>query len=294
MNSKTPRIDLHMHSAFSDGTDCPAEILSNVKAAGIDIFSLTDHDESAGGSEILKIIDAETDPAFITGAEFSCRDEEGRYHILGYGYDPESEAMKELTRIFHEIRIYKVMARLEGLKEEYGFEFSDEDIKALMANRNPGKPHIGNLMVKYGFAPDRTGAIGIISGLRVKSRRIRPEEAMEYIIKGGGVPVLTHGFYGDGDQLLSEEELKERVCRLKEMGLKGLECFYSGFSPKMINFSLKLKNDLNLLATAGSDYHGTNKLVQLGDTGTMGTEEDHKRIYEELRDFLDTVAGGNI
>lgn len=288
MENHIPVIDLHMHSTFSDGTDTPEEILANVKKAGIDIFSLTDHDESQGAALLLEYVKNEPEsPAFLTGAEFSCRDEYGRYHILGHNYDPESPSMKELTRIFHDLRIGKVKARVDMLRDEKGFEFSDEDLTALFANKNPGKPHIGNLMVKYGYAPDRSSAIDLISKLPVKSRRVRPEEAIEAITKGGGIPTLAHGFYGDGDQLLMTDELEERVARLKELGLRGLECFYSGFSEKMINTSLRLANKYGLLVTAGSDYHGANKLVRIGDTGVGAHKEE---IFGHVRPFLEACA----
>lgn len=286
MKEYIPAIDLHMHSTFSDGTDTPEEILANVKKAGIDIFSLTDHDESRGAALLKELVKAEPDsPTFLTGAEFSCRDEYGRYHILGHNYDPDSASMIEITGLFHQIRIGKVKARIEALKEEKGFVFSEEDLAALLANRNPGKPHIGNLMVKYGYAPDRNTAIDQINRLKVKSRRVRPEEAIDAILKGGGIPTLAHGFYGDGDQLLMADELEERVARLAGYGLKGLECFYSGFSEKMTDTSLRLANKYGLLVTAGSDYHGKNKLVRIGDTGAGAYKEE---IFGHVRPFLET------
>ena len=81
-----PRIiDLHMHTAVSDGTDKPDEILLRVREAGIGLFAVTDHDAVKGCEEISRALTA-GDPAFLTGVEFSCRDEEGKYHILGYGF----------------------------------------------------------------------------------------------------------------------------------------------------------------------------------------------------------------
>ena len=65
-------IDLHMHSNVSDGSDAPEEILWNVKAAGIGLFALTDHD-AVNGCRIIRSIREEEDPVFVTGVEFSCR-----------------------------------------------------------------------------------------------------------------------------------------------------------------------------------------------------------------------------
>ena len=85
-------IDLHIHSTVSDGTDKPEEILKKVKEAGISLFSLTDHDAVKGSSALAGAM-SEEDPRMISGAEFSCQDEKGKYHILGYRFDPEAEML---------------------------------------------------------------------------------------------------------------------------------------------------------------------------------------------------------
>ena len=90
MTSLTGRIDLHMHTTVSDGTDSPEGILDKVRSAGLALFSVTDHD-AVKGYRIIQALLTPDDPAFLTGVEFSCKDEEGKYHILGYGFDPEAE-----------------------------------------------------------------------------------------------------------------------------------------------------------------------------------------------------------
>ena len=157
MNEYT-KIDLHMHSTVSDGTDTPAELIPRVKEAGIGLFSLTDHDAIKGCAEIPGLL-KEGDPRFITGVEFSCRDEEGRYHILGYGYDPEAAPVRGLVDKGHGLRMNKVRARLELLESKYGFSFPKEEVDALLARDNPGKPHIANLMVSYGYALTKESAM---------------------------------------------------------------------------------------------------------------------------------------
>ena len=87
----TEKIDLHMHTVFSDGTDTPEEIIARVRESGIGLFSVTDHDGIKAASAIPPLL-SENGPAFITGVEFSCRDGEGKYHVLGYGYDPDAFA----------------------------------------------------------------------------------------------------------------------------------------------------------------------------------------------------------
>lgn len=261
------RIDLHLHSAVSDGTDSPAELLEKVRAAGLRVFSLTDHDAFKGCLTVRDLL-RDGDPAFLTGVEFSCRDELGKYHVLGYGYDPAAASMQALSARGHGFRIKKLKARLEFLKREFGFTFPPEETEGLFLLDNPGKPHLGNLMVRHGFAPTKEDAIdNYLNRLRLRGDYLRPEEAIRGILDAGGVPVLAHPCYGDGDQLILGDELRERVLRLTGFGLQGLEACYSGFTRPLRDQVLALTEELGLYATAGSDYHGSNKMVILGDTG---------------------------
>ena len=102
-------IDLHMHSTASDGTDSPEELIENVRNAGIGLFAVTDHDGIAGAVEVEKKLSEQPDNElmFVKGIEFSCRDEGGKYHILGYGYDAGNEALKNVVQEAHENRLSK-------------------------------------------------------------------------------------------------------------------------------------------------------------------------------------------
>ncbi|MGX8774523.1 MAG: PHP domain-containing protein [Bacillota bacterium] len=271
------KIDLHMHTTVSDGTDTLEEIIKNVMDDGIDLFSVTDHDAIKGGMLIppmLAVADPERKLSFILGVEFSCKDENGKYHILGYGYDPYVPGISEVVTEGHELRMKKTRARLEFLKEEYGFEFPPEELEVLLARDNPGKPHIANLMVKHGYAQDVKEAItDYINKKKFENVHVRPEEAIEGILKSGGIPVLAHPAYGDGDDLIMGEELEQRIQYLMDYGIKGLEAFYSGFTPKIKESVLGLAEKYDLYVTAGSDYHGRNKMVELGETNLTDMSE---------------------
>ena len=299
-------IDLHMHTTASDGSDSPEQLLEAVRQAGIHIFSVTDHDSTAACREIQKLISevrAESgrteencdpektktgeQPRFINGVEFSCEDEEGKYHILGYAYKPEDSRVVQLTEETHRMRMNKLELRISYLRETYGFVFPEHEIKKLRALNNPGKPHIGNLMVKLGYAPDRSTAIEkYLNPFSPPNGHIRPEEAIRAILADSGIPVLAHPIYGDGDQLILGEELEARIRKLQEFGLKGLECFYSGFVPKEQKLMLQLADQFDLYVTAGSDYHGTNKLISLGDTGLEAEPDAVPRLEAFLEAAL--------
>ena len=274
--------DLHMHSTFSDGTETPPELLAHVKKEGIDLFSLTDHDAYAGCLEILARR-SDDDPAFLTGIEFSCRDRDGKYHILGYGYDPAKESIRNAVNITHGSRIQKVSGRLSFLRQTYGFTFTAEEVDPLNRLNNPGKPHIATLMVARGYARDTAHAFELMKGYKGDERYLSPLEAIDAILHADGIPVLAHGPLGEGSQTLTDEEVERRVSFMKEYGLMGLECYYSGFSDEQVRLTLSLAQRYGLFVTAGSDYHGTNKTVRLADTGCVPNPERMSRFYAALR-----------
>lgn len=285
MPNRPEFIDLHMHSVLSDGTDTPEELLQHVRDAGLQMFSVTDHDSIKGGKLFPGMLKA-GDPVFISGVEFSCKDEEGQYHILGYCYDPEAEPVNEAVNTGHKNRMLKARMRLDFLRDTFGFDFEDEDIRWLMSQDNPGKPHIANLMVKYEYVETKEIAIReYLNKGYFGSEYLRPEEAIEAILKSGGIPVLAHPSYGSGDQLIIGEEMDHRLKKLMNFGLQGVEGYYSGFTGRLIEEILGFAHRYQLFVTAGSDYHGKNKLINLGDTNLKKASEG---VYG-LQKFLDKV-----
>ena len=223
--------------------------------------------------------------------EFSCRDQLGKYHILGYNYDPDGASIRAVVELGHGYRMKKVMARLDFIREKFGFTFPEEEISRLLALDNPGKPHIGNLMVQYGYAPSKEVAIrDYLNQAHFPGEYVRPEEAIRGILDSGGIPVLAHPAYGSGDELIIGEEMDQRLRRLTGFGLQGLEAFYSAFSPKLITGTLSFAGKYGLYVTAGSDYHGRNKLVALGETNLDRAEAMPGGMIRFLRQIDTALA----
>ena len=282
-------IDLHIHTTISDGTCTPEALLGLVREKGLRLFSVTDHD-AIKGCQILQSLLGEDDPQFVNGVEFTCRDKEGEYHILGYDYDPEAEPIRQVIELGHSYRIRKLVGRLDFLKQAYQVRFPDWELEQLYALDNPGKPHIGNLMVKYCYANTMEEAIkAYINKVHLPNLFVRPEEAIRGILNSGGIPVLAHPSFGSGDQLILGEEMEQRLLRLMDMGLQGVEAFYSGFTKKLQDEMLGFAKKYDLYVTAGSDYHGSNKLVELGDTSMR----EDTPIPDGMRRFLEKVGYGN-
>lgn len=283
---KIEKIDLHMHSTVSDGTDTPPELLQKVRQAGIRIFALTDHDAIEGYRMIMDSRGPE-DPLPLSGVEFSCEDSQGKYHILGYHFDPDGDSIRRVVALGHQFREEKLVKRLAHLKTAFGFTFPEEDVQALFALRNPGKPHIANLMVRMGYAENKEHAFrAFLNTVEFPDEHVRPEQAIDGILRSGGIPVLAHPVFGSGDELIIGEALDRRVRRLMDFGLRGLEGFYSAYTPRLRKEVLVLAERYDLLVTAGSDYHGKNKLFTLGNIALDPAHE----IPAGLRRFLEQTV----
>lgn len=287
------RIDLHMHSTVSDGTDSPLELLQKVREAGLLYFSLSDHDAIEGNQEILSAL-KEDDPKFLTGVEFSCKDEVGKYHILGYGFDPEHEAIRKVVKAGHDVRITLLHERLLFLKDNFDITFPEEELDALLSLKNPGKPHLAALLVKAGHARDKKDAFeNFLNKIPNKDRYTHPKDAIDGILLSGGIPMLAHPFYGTSTEWIGSADLAARVRHLKDLGLMGLEAFHSRFSAENSREILDLSHQFDLLVTAGSDYHGDNKKVAIGEitreetpfTGAF-SEGNIEKLPKGLQDFF--------
>ena len=282
------KVDLHLHTLISDGTDSLKEIIENVRKAELDLFSVTDHDSIKAGIMIppmLAAIEPEQRTAFVRGIEFSCEDEMGKYHILGYGYDPDVPGIAEVVAEGHEMRMKKTKARLEFLQKEFQFWFSEEEINELLSKDNPGKPHIANLMIQHDYAETIQDAIkNYINKREFRNEHVRPADAIHGILKSGGIPVLAHPTYGDGDDLILGEEMEQRLQHLIGFGLAGVEAYYSGFSPKIQSECLAFADQFDLYVTAGSDYHGGNKMIEIGWTNLEDMAEAPPGLLRFLQD----------
>ena len=278
--------DLHMHSTFSDGTDSPKRIVELADEYGLDIISLTDHDTIKGNVELISM---EKHPDFITGIEFSCKSDLGKCHILGFGYDINDNGIKAITEATYKARVDKVFNTFEYLKDKHNIIIPEADRKEALDSNSPSHSHVAQLMIKNGFASDTVEAFDIIHGYKGKGSYVTPEEAIEVILSAGGIPVLAHGVFEDGGGNLNYVEMKDRIRTYKEAGLMGVECYYSTFEVSHHDIMMMLASEFNLLVTAGSDYHGTNKTVPFADTGKFSvSKEVMTPFYEVISDRIIT------
>lgn len=268
MNSER-RIDLHIHSTASDGTDSPAELLEKIRRAGVGVFSLTDHDTISGALEMQKL--ALDDAVFVKGVELSCITAAGKCHILGYNYDENSSEFGQILEESRAKRRRKLDCRISFLKSNFGIEFTADELAELYSLNSVGKPHLGNLLAAKGYAENKNEAIEkYINPCETESDRIDGAAAIKAILAAGGIPVWAHPLGGTGEKILTEEKFTQQLDRLKAAGLKGLECYYSRYTEEQVRFLLCRAEENGLYVSGGSDYHGQNKSVRLGELNAFG------------------------
>lgn len=276
-------VDLHMHSTASDGKDTPLVLLEKVKQLGICCFALTDHDTVDGVREMEDLLTPETDITFIRGIEFSCITSAGKCHILGYNYDLEHPAFRDVLRKGADLRRRKLEQRLEFLRSEYQIVFTKEDIDIMRHMGSVGKPHLAELMVKMGVADSAADAINhYINHCPTLDSRLPAEEAIHAIQASGGISVWAHPYGGVGEKTLSESEFQAQFKKLRSIGIHGLECFYSQYSMDKVNILESYAKDAGLCVSGGSDYHGRKKFPALGKLNADDVLIDIQRLSAEI------------
>ena len=278
-------VDLHAHSARSDGVLRPEQLIRDVAAAGVRVFSLTDHDTLAGYHDLIAADAVPNDMTLIPGVEINAlvtRDLglwEGELHILGFGMDPADAAFEGALGAQRDARRSRFDCTVALLREigmpidaqVEGLETGDDD--AL------GRPTIARALIAAGFATSVEDAFSRIIGHGqpgyVRREGLGPEAAIHVIRDAGGMPVLAHFREAPGRPDVIDE--------LVDAGLAGLEVFYRTFDRATVDAMAALASAKGLVMTGGSDYHG--------DLGPYS--ETHSRLWvpPEVGDALLAAIG---
>jgi 3',5'-nucleoside bisphosphate phosphatase len=251
------RADLHVHSNASDGTDPPAEVMRRAALAGLDVVALTDHDTVAGHAQARQALPGAL--ILVPGMELSGRlDDPARgsrsLHLLAYLFDPDDPELATETRRIRDDRVLRARAMVDRLID-LGVPISWEDVAAVAGTAVVGRPHIARAMAASGaiaspeqaFTPD-----WIADGGRAYVGRyaLDPVRAIALVRSAGGVAVLAHP-RANRALLVDDAQIAE----LAAAGLAGVEVFHPD-QPDPASL-LGLTRDLGLIATGGSDDHGS-------------------------------------
>lgn len=263
-------IDLHMHSTCSDGSDDPLTLLEHVREAHITTFSLTDHDTIKGNAIIREHV--QQDMTFINGIEFSTITPIRQAHVLGYGFDETNEVLIEAIQKGEALRKHKLEVRLGYLKQQ-GVILKEEDIDDLRSLEIAAKPHIARALIKNGYGSTITEAINTyLSGCPQENDRLDARSAIKAIKEAKGRVIWAHPLGGENVKRMSEERFYKQLHFLLDAGIEGLEVYYSRYNQDEVAFLENVANKYHLLISGGSDYHGKNKNIHLGELNAFGKE----------------------
>ncbi|MEO6879946.1 MAG: PHP domain-containing protein [Mycobacteriaceae bacterium] len=286
-------IDLHCHTNASDGTDTPAELVARAAAAGLDVVAITDHDTVAGWAEAEAALP--TGLTLVRGAELSCvhhgeaGDESGEIsvHLLAHLFDPSApELADELTRLRGDrARRARVMAQRMA---DDGLPIDPEAVLAA-AGESVGRPHLGQALVAAGYVRTMdeafAGVLAQSSPYYEAKQDLALMTAVRMVTAAGGVSTLAHARARTRGGVLSEATL----AALGAAGMTGLEVDHPEHTPPDRARLREVADELGLVATGSSDYHGSNKTVSLGAETTSA--DAFTRLVARARG-VDLVTGG--
>lgn len=261
-------VDLHIHSnKSSDGDHSPAELINLAKSHGFKAIAIADHDTVAAYPEAMNLA-AEAGVELIPSVELTTLLNGREFHLLLPFMNWESAGLLNLIARVHQARFEEAKERVAKL-QSLGFDIEWADV-----NRGEASPPLGVViaqallrknssrrdprLAKYfeSFSLGRAPYIFYEDYFREGRPAYVPKkiasilDVLPQAAEFGAAPVLAHP--GADFELASYDDL----CRLKERGLVGLEVFSTYHDEEQTAFYWQLAKQLDLVPTAGSDFHG--------------------------------------
>lgn len=262
-------IDLHQHTLLSDGTDSVEELIKKNKKKGMQVISITDHDNIESVAS-LKNLSKKYNIAILSGVEFSTDFNGESIHLLCYGFDTDDVVVKSLIDEGIKLRHARVSFRLENLKNEFNINLDESVIKQINKSPNPNKPMIANVLKGLGYGDNISEIIKKFLYHKMPDYKLKTVEVLNKLKSSTGVSVYAHPLGGVGEKRVKRDIFEYRLKHFVDAGLKALECYYSLYSKEEQEYLVAIAKKYNLFVSGGSDYHGTNKNVQIGELSNYG------------------------
>jgi predicted metal-dependent phosphoesterase TrpH len=253
-------IDLQAHTTASDGSATPTEVIAAAARLGLSAIAVTDHDTIAGLPEAIAAA-KEYAIELVPGVELAVEDDIGRFHLLGYLFNPSdtklAETLVQLRRSRNQ-RNEQIMQRAR----ELNLPITWEDVRKEVGEEAEivARPHIAAALLKKGIVSTRQEAFDVYltpgKPLYFPKMGLSPAQAAQILHDAGGVAVMAHPGLS---KWAEPAQLSERLAGLKDNGLDGVEVYYSQHSPEQTAHYLQIARDLGMIYTGGSDYHGDPK-----------------------------------
>lgn len=250
MATSAPTIDIHTHSKASDGEYPAVELAERAAASGLTVWGLCDHDTVAALSTAADAA-RRHGVRFVTGIELSAFLDKCEIHLLGHFIDPEHESLRKFEDFLADRRRERMDRIIERLAK-VGVTVTAPQIERHSGGKTIGRPHIAKAIVEAGHASSVKQAFDLFIGegraAYVQRFRLEAAEAVALVRGAGGTVTVAHpGITG-----LERGEL----VRLRAAGIVGLEVVHPEHNPSMREKYARLAAELDLVPTAGSDFHG--------------------------------------
>ena len=247
--------DLHCHSVVSDGTLTPEELAPRAAANGVELWSLTDHDEIGGQHRAIAAAHA-AGMAYLTGAEISVTFAGVTVHIVGLGFDPDNAALREGLAETRDGRIPRARDMADQLAKVGIAGAYDGALKYVGNPQLVSRTHFARFLVetgvcrdtpevfrkyltegKPGYVPHRWAALG---------------DAVRWITQAGGVAVIAH----PARYKLTANEEYALFSEFKTHGGQGVEVVTGSHTAAEYVTYADMAREFGLAASRGSDFHG--------------------------------------
>ena len=281
-------IDLHSHTTASDGSLTPAELAALAKNSDLAALGITDHDTLDGYQQALPIA-RELGLELVEGIELNSRltipgnASSISVHMLGYfPTQPPLPGFVAWLAGEREDRMKRNRKLVDSLRAS-GVAITLEEVVARGRNL-AGRVHFAAILVEKGYARNFEDAfrryLGESAPTYVQRHSLTTEQVIQKIREGGGIPTVAHPVR----LRLGREDERVVIARLKTAGLLALEIYHSDHSPELQAHYRQLAEELDLIPTGGSDFHGRPKPnVALG-TGLNGNVRVPFAFLERMRE----------
>jgi 3',5'-nucleoside bisphosphate phosphatase len=237
------RVDLHLHTTFSDGLYTPAEVIQLARRSGLSAIAVTDHDTLDGVAPARAA--AGSDVEVISGVEISTLHGARELHLLAYFVDESNSALSEALARVRQDRGDRFLTMIERLRA-CGVSVDSQPLPP-----SPGRRHLAELMVRTGKV--RSVREAFASYLRdggpvsVPKRAVPIEEALAIVREAGGVAAQAHPSY---------DCTRDDLAALRNLGMAAVEVEYPGAKRGFTRRLREWARELDLVVTGGSDCHG--------------------------------------
>lgn len=251
-----PEIDLHSHSQCSDGSLAPADLVQLAARAGVRALALTDHDSTAGIAEAQAAALA-AGITLIPGVELSAIWGVHNIHVVGLQVDVDNPVLQAGLHRQAGARAERgrqIGARLEAL----GMSGAYAGALALASSPDGlSRTHFSQWLLAQKHVGSLQQAFDRYLGPRKPASVPMPwadlAEVVAWIHAAGGVAVLAH----PGRYALTRTKMRSLIADFQQAGGDAMEVATATEKPDMVRYLGQLAQQFGLLASQGSDYHGT-------------------------------------